>query len=68
MPHFAFQAAMGAGRDAGSGAKGLGKALAIRVTFISALGQSLCHPNFGLFFPPNHCVGAVSQWLSGEDA
>lgn len=68
MPHFAFQAAVGAGRDAGSGAKGLGKALAIRVTCISALGQSLCHPNFGLFFPPNHCVGAVSQRLSGEDA
>lgn len=41
---------MGAGRDAGSGAKRLGKALAIRTTLISALGQPLCHPNFGLSF------------------
>lgn len=32
---------MGAGRDAGSEAKGLEKALAIRVTFNPALGQLL---------------------------
>lgn len=68
MPHFAFQAATGASRDAGSGAKGLGKALATRVTFFSALGQPLCHPSFSLFFFPNRCVGAIPPWLSSEDA
>lgn len=65
----------GARGEAGSGAEGLGKVLESRVTSITASGQAVRLPDFGLFFPKSSYWGcfpgarcSISPPASGKTA